>query len=1228
MLKALELAGFKSFADKTRFEFPAGITVVVGPNGSGKSNVVDAIKWVLGEQSIKSLRGKEMADVIFNGSPTRRGMNAAEITLTFNNSSKLLPIDAPEVHITRRVYRSGEGEYLINRNPSRLRDIRDLLAGTGLGTQAYSVIEQGKVDVLLQSSAKDRRMIFEEAAGISRFKLKKLESLRRLERVEQNLLRLSDIVDEVESRLRGVRAQAGKARRYKEHTDRLQELRTQVGLVDWRRLSQRLAEVEGEIRDLTADRDAALAAAEATEAQVLVLDVRTAEINEEVRRGEAQIAANRERIAAQESSIEHERERCKDLDQEIERHRRQVVSLSARADDLQQQWRGTSEAVETAEDLHRKIAQRLVEGERALTELMSRLDQMRSEHEQQRAAQLEQMRAVGVLGNEISGLESQVATTSAARDRSRSRITELDRQIAAVAAELDGFRRQRDELAQHVQAHNELRQATEQQLAQDQRELAIRNDELAALRQRRSGVAERAAVLEELHRRQEGVTAGVKEVLARAASADTGPLRAVHGLVADLLSVSVEMAPLIEVALGAAAQHVVARPGGEILEFLAENAPRFAGRVGFVWHEGRGAESGEQGEKQEDGLGSRPPAVRGADLTGQTGVVGRADRFVETSPQYVPLVARLLGRTWIVEKLEHALQLAGANGHAVNFVTLAGDLRQTDGTLVVGPRQGASGLISRRSQLRELNEQLADLDVRITAAEAAVNEMQAQIAKWQEAVGHHAAAHAQAAEVLADHRIKLTTAEERRAQFNQQRAALDGECRAASVQHDAAVGRLAEARDKRQRHETGLSEMEARLAGFQQQVARMEGERQARNRDTTETKVELAKSEERLRSLRMRLRQFEENRQERGRAINEGRQELELCIQRAEASRWNILRAESELADLYLRKEAFAAETVRFMNQREDVKQQRNQLNAEVQRGRSRGRKIEEQLHARDLAANEVRLEREALAARLREDYAIELAELEHQPSSEEQRQREEVQQEIEELRHKINALGHVNLDALEELESLESRFKTLSDQYQDLTGAKAALEKIIDRINTDSRRLFAETLQTVRGHFQKLFRDLFGGGQGDIVLEEGVDILESGIEIVARPPGKEPRSISLLSGGEKTLTCVALLLAMFRSRPSPFCVLDEVDAALDEANIDRFTSVLKDFLAWTQFIIVTHSKKTMTCANTIYGVTMQESGVSKQVSVRFEDVSDDGHIRPERLAEAEKDAEKDSQAA
>jgi chromosome segregation protein len=412
--------------------------------------------------------------------------------------------------------------------------------------------------------------------------------------------------------------------------------------------------------------------------------------------------------------------------------------------------------------------------------------------------------------------------------------------------------------------------------------------------------------------------------------------------------------------------------------------------------------------------------------------------------------------------------------------------------------------------------------------------------------------------------------------------------------------------------------MESNQAAIAERIRNLEADWQIRNRETTETKVELAKSEERLRNLRARMMQYEEGRQERGRAIAESREALSLCSRRAEEARWNILRAESEVAEQYLRKESFAARTVELVNRREEVQQHRSALSAEIQRVRGRIRKLEEKIHTRELSANEIRHERTTLADRLREDYGIELAELDHEPTSEEQRQREEVQQEIDELRRKINNLGNVNLEALEELQQLEDRYNSLATQYKDLASAKNSLQRIIDKINTDSRQLFSDTLQTVKGHFQTLFRDLFGGGHADIVLEEGVDILESGIEIVARPPGKEPRSISLLSGGEKTLTCVALLLAIFRSRPSPFCVLDEVDAALDEANIDRFIKVLQDFPAWTQFIIVTHSKKTMTCANTIYGVTMQESGVSKQVSVRFEDVSDDGEILlpPGRLSE------------
>jgi chromosome segregation protein len=393
----------------------------------------------------------------------------------------------------------------------------------------------------------------------------------------------------------------------------------------------------------------------------------------------------------------------------------------------------------------------------------------------------------------------------------------------------------------------------------------------------------------------------------------------------------------------------------------------------------------------------------------------------------------------------------------------------------------------------------------------------------------------------------------------------------------------------------------------------MENQRLLHVRETTDIKVELAKCEERLRNLDTQLRQLEENRLERQRTVAENREQLAQSRKRAEASEWNILRVESEIAELYLRKENFASQTVGLIENRESLQSQRTAIGSEAQNIRTKIRKLEDKIHAQDLAAGEIRHERGSLADRLREDYGIELSELEHDPSIEEQHQREAVQQEIDDLRRKLNNLGNVNLEALEELEQLDTRFNTLSEQYRDLSDAKNSLEKIIDKINTDSRRLFAETLDTVRGHFQQLFRDLFGGGSADIVLEENVDILDSGIEIVARPPGKEPRNISLLSGGEKTLTCVALLLAIFRSRPSPFCVLDEVDAALDEANIDRFTKVMQDFLTWTQFIIVTHSKKTMTCANSIYGVTMQESGVSKQVSVCFEDVSEDGQILTNR---------------
>ncbi len=1241
---------------------------MVGPNGSGKSNIVNAIKWVLGEQSVKSLRGHEMTDVIFNGSGSRRAQNAAEITLTFDNSKHLLAVDSPEVGITRRVYRSGEGEYLINRNPARLRDIRDLLSGTGMGTQAYSVIEQGKVDVLLQSSPRDRRMIFEEAAGISRFKQQKLEALRRLERVDQNLLRLADIVDEVESRLRSVRVQAGKARRYKEHTDRLQELRTQVGQVDWKRLTQQLTTFENQRQSLGDERSAASAEAENIEVQLLGVDRGTGELTEEIRQTEAQIAAYRERIAAAESTIEHERRRGADLEREIARYRLQLAAMSARAGDLQQQLRDTADAWQNAEQNHRDVTQHLVDAQRRLTEATASLDQLRGENERCRAAHLQHLRLGASLDNEIGVLESQSAASEAAGRRSAGRLAELDQTLDALQRQLDELQRFREEAAQRLDQQAARLAGDKDQLDQYRRRHTARHDELAELLQRHSGAAERASVLEDLVRRHDGLGAGVKETLQRAANPADPVFRNVCGLVADLFHVGVESAPLVEIALGQIAQHVVAIRSGELLSFLQAESNRLSGRAGFVWLDdegvrdqesgvrdqesgvrdqksgGRGQESGGRGQEvgwvEDVGWVERsephqktaqqlppnpqspipnpsPPAPRPSspipNLEGRPGVLGRADRFVKTERRFAPLAQRLLCRTWFVEKLSHALLLARSLGQGLSYVTLAGELLEPDGTLTVGPRNISTGLISRRSQLRAIQSQIEELKAAIDAARNDVARLDEQIDAQQLLVDRRGAEHQRTADALAENRVAVSAAEERRMQLRRQRNALERECNEAQQLHDAAVGRLAEAREKRKQCAAALADAESNLALLGEKIQRIEADRAAAERETTEIKVELATSEERLQNLRARAKQFEESQQERDRAIAEAREHLAESAERAEASRWSILKAESETAELYLRKESLAGQTVGLIDRRDALGRQRGVLAAEAQKTGARLHKLEEKIHAAELSANEVRHQQGALADRLREDYGIELAELEHQPTDEEQRQREEVQQEIEELRQKINNLGNVNLEALDELEQLESRHKTLSEQSQDLASAKGSLEKIIDKINADSRRLFSETLEAVKGHFQTLFRDLFGGGRADIVLEENVDLLDSGIEIVARPPGKEPRSISLLSGGEKTLTCVALLLAIFRSRPSPFCVLDEVDAALDEANIDRFTQVLKDFLAWTQFIIVTHSKKTMTCADTIYGVTMQESGVTKQVSVRFEDVSDDGRILTDR---------------
>ncbi len=1197
MLKALELIGFKSFADKTRFEFPAGITVVVGPNGSGKSNIVDAIKWVLGEQSAKSLRGKDMADVIFKGAATsgRRAVNMAEATIVFDNSTGQFPLDVPDVHVTRRVYRSGEGEYLINREPCRLRDIRNLLRGTGVGTDAYSLIEQGKVERLLQASARDRRAMFEEAAGISRFKAKKVEAQRRLDRVDQNLLRLSDIVDEVQGRLRSVRSQAGKARRFREHQERLQQLRTHVGLADWGKLTERLSEIEESLDQYREEANGLTAETQQNDARIEAIEKRLNELADAILTTENQGSRNREQIVSTQLIRQQQWTRFCEFEEAVLQSRLRVAIMNNRAGDVRSQLVETTEQVQASEGKYRQLSDVYSRHQERLQTLENQIAQSRVENEKRRQQFLEATRQATQLLSEVENLELKKEQVGSEEKLARSRMVELERELHAHRQELRLSEIDEQRMVNELDEQAVILEAAEREVSEGRRLLTRRRDELAVQKGRRSAVRERISVLTELEQKQEGLATGVKYVLQQVEEELEGGFSAGCGLVADLLRASLEMAPLIDIALGSLAQHVVLSDS-QLIEGLASGEVEVPGRVGFV---------------ALDHLPAAEDTIP-VDLEAVTGVVGRLDRMVQTETMYQGLAEHLLGTTWLVKTLKDARRIRQETGAAARFVTVAGELIDSQGAIVVGPREVVVGLVSRRSELRELNRESEVLQNTIVAAVEELRRTEENIEQQERAVRRLTDSGRTLNGGLTDCRVRLRTQAHVVEEKGNELVELGETVQSVMTQQEEVQGQLVD-------RQGVLQETESRLAQTRETIER-EGQRLRREEDqrsevataATAARVELATSEQQLTTLQSRQVQFQEDHRERSQAIEEAQEQLSLSLVRLGECRRETLGATTKLAELYLRKDFFVEQVVDEKRERTDILSLREELGKRGKECRELLHRVEEKQHKQELAAGEFRLQRKSLAERLEEDYQIDIttaAEGESTPEAIDERT--EIEEEIVNLRQKLNNIGAVNMEALEELEELEARFTTLSTQYNDLIDAKEVLARIITRINADSRRLFVETMEAIRGNFQLLYRKAFGGGTADLVLEEGQDVLEAGVEIVTTPPGKPSFNNSLLSGGEKALTAVSLLLAIFQFRPSPFCVLDEVDAPFDEANIDRFVGVLKEFLGWTKFVIVTHSKKTMTAADTLYGVTMQESGVSKRVSVRFEDVSEDGEIDP-----------------
>ena len=1207
-LTALELFGFKSFADRTRFEFPPGITVVVGPNGSGKSNVVDAIKWVLGEQSVRSLRGKEMTDVIFAGSTGRKSLNMAEVSLIFDNSARQLPVSSENVQITRRVYRNGESEYLVNGEPSRLRDIRELFSGTGAATQAYSVIEQGRVDALLVASGRDRRAVFEEAAGITKFRTRRTEALRRLERAEQHRQRLADIVGEVGGRLETVRHQAARARRWKTMQDRLRSLRIAASARDLSGVDATIAAVEQAVstaRSSTHDNDtraaelAAAAAALTTAAEKLQPRLTTAR---------TAAAAEIQRMAAAEATETLVRNRRGEY--ETERHRAEAA-LARTIDVERQAAAARNAAVATAA----AIAD-------ALATLRAKLS-------------LREAAAAGSYGNATSVREAEAAAVGVVDELARRQVRlEADYERARTAADeartaAEAARQAVTEARQRHSVLGESRAACEGHLAAleirlhaavadvESLEATQRDDavalqaawrDLAGWRAALEACRERRALLQDIVDRQEGMSDAARTLLTTTSS---GMVPGFAGVLADLVVAGVEWAPLVDLALGELGQSLVVDSLDEAIAWHADWSTTddadavlaAGGRIGFL-----AARHLHEPSAFDPGLHS--------------GIVGRLDRLlvdggVEPSPSDDrDLVRRLLGRVWVVERIEHALPLLQAAPAGTLFLTRDGTSLTVDGEFGIGMQAAASGLVSRRSELRSLDERHAGLARTVDRGQQEIDSLQTAVDARTQDISQATGRRQQAGETIATARAELgrvsrdergadeaiSTAEQQSRRADQRLVAAEAAVEAAAGRLTAAESECASARTEADRCHAAIEALEHDRGQAIDEIHRLRveeataAEKLARCQDGVAAST--AAWEARQDDVDLARRHVAESRS------RSASHELELLAStavRAEAA-WIAERAGELLGQL-------ADDGGRLDTDRHATA-------AAIEEARTAATRLAERVHSLELEAGEARHQRARIVERIRDDYDIDIdivavaphltpaadsvpdAASDADPIPDD---RIELETRIEELRRKLASMTSVNMEALRESEELAERLATLEAQLADVTGGKESIEQLIARIDEESRRLLGDTIETVRGHFRDLFERVFGGGQADIVLEQGVDLLETSVEIVARPPGKEPRSISLLSGGEKTMTCVALLLAIFKSRPSPFCVLDEVDAALDEANVDRFGGVLRDFLSSTQFIVVTHSKKTMASATTLYGVTMEESGVSKRVSVRFE---------------------------
>src|SRR5215468_7077243 len=1169
-LQSLELFGFKSFADKTVFNFHAGVTAIVGPNGCGKSNVLDAVKWALGEQSAKSLRGDEMADVIFNGADTRKPVGFAEVSLTFTDCAEELGIEWHDVRVTRRVYRDGNSEYLLNKTPCRLRDIQSLFADTGIARTAYSMMEQGRIDMVLSSRPEDRRAVFEEAAGITKYKTQKREALRKLEATEANLLRIGDVIKEVKRQIGSLQRQAGKARRY-------QTLHADLRVLETHHASKQLASLE---RDLAASReeierlietekttrakiDSGENALAEERAALDRIDGQIAESRAEVQRLDSEIATHRNRI-------ELNRQRAQELAELIERAQRDVAEAETKRNQQAAQIKQTNSSIA-------EIEQHLKEKEAELAELSALAGEIHKKRSD-RVTRLQELQlALSKCESRISAFEEELTGTKARRELTHAQVEQLVREIEVLAKARDKIVGQ---IAVSLKAARTQRIDVETSLREKEKLLAQAEQDLATLHRTLAEKRSRLDVLRQLNEEGEGLAEG-SQALLKSVNGSEEFRKTIAGSLVAQLDVDPKFIRAIEAALGRNLHAIILKDEKVISEIVGHLKKKKLGHAALVI----------------------PKVTGAAPLQAQMVLPAEAlawaiDKAKAPKPLEA-LVTSLLGDVVIFSELEQALECKKREPDLA-MATLGGEYVSRQGIVFVGSSEvRAASLLERKAQITDLAKEEAALAREHDSVCASRDEAKTALetaSRLQREVGEAGR--------------KIETLQSEKTALERQIAAADE--RLAHLERDLQSGH-----DQLANQKTELGAFEA----AQKQTVLREEELTEK---TNELRLEVATDRQRHENLVAQREPLSARDAELAELITVRNADVAM-YERKLAAQAEESRESEKLIQAQIEQRAEAqTNSAKIASERATRLAAVSDRESELRRVRDSLGELQDQRAQGQVRESQFQMKIDNLLAHISRSYQVDLRGFTPDEAAFEKTFRVQVKRNeklengapaipgapelaapdlekfIADLRTQLDNMGPVNLEAVHEYDELEERYKFLEAQNTDLTNSQRELLDVIARINSTTRKLFADTFEQVRANFREMFGELFRGGRADLSLLDENDPLNCGIEITAKPPGKQLQSVSLLSGGERAMTAVALLFGIYMVRPSPFCILDEVDAPLDENNINCFIRVLDRFVQQSQFIIITHNKRTIAKADILYGVTVEERGVSKLVGVKL----------------------------